>query len=213
MVTRESIILFTRFPEPGKVKTRLIDTLGAQGAADLHKSMTEQTLQRIRPVLTQRQTQLLIYYSGNSQSAMLSWLGSDSTVCRQQGTDLGERMEHAFAQVFSQGIQQAVLIGTDCPGLTGKIISSGLETLKKHSLVLGPAVDGGYYLIGLCRPDKTTLPGPSILFNTIDWGSEHVLQQTVTRARNTGLSYALLPKLHDIDRPEDLVHLDHHTCS
>ncbi len=208
---RESIILFTRFPEAGKVKTRLIGKLGPQGAADLHRDLTKQTIQRLHPMLTTQERQLHIYSSGGTPSAMTSWLGRYGLICSQQGPDLGRRMEHAFAREFSQGAQRILLIGTDCPALSSEIIASGLEQLKNHPLVLGPAMDGGYYLIGLRRPDS--LPPPSILFDDIDWGSKKVLQQTIAQAEKADLSYALLPKLHDIDRPEDLVHLDYHTCS
>ena len=208
---RESIILFTRFPQAGKVKTRLIGKLGPQGAADLHQAMTEQILRRLQPVLARQEIRLRIYFSGGTQSTMTSWLGKYGSICSQQGSDLGRRMEHAFAREFAQGTQRILLIGADCPGLSNEIISSGLKKLKNHALVLGPAVDGGYYLIGLRCPQSTSFP--SILFDDIDWGSEKVLQQTITQAGKAGLSHALLPKLHDIDRPEDLVHLNHHTCS
>lgn len=210
ILNHESIILFTRFPEPGRVKTRLIEKLGARGAADLHRKMTEQVLQRIEPIRAVRKLHIQISYCGGSPSAMAAWLGTSGTLCRQQGTDLGRRMEHAFSHAFARGAQRVLLIGADCPGLSSKIITNGLEKLDTHSLVLGPAADGGYYLIGLCRPDSQ--PVPSILFDDIDWGSSKVLQQTVNQAGRAGISPAFLPKLHDIDRPEDLVHIDHHTC-
>ncbi|MEA2114110.1 MAG: TIGR04282 family arsenosugar biosynthesis glycosyltransferase [Thermodesulfobacteriota bacterium] len=206
---RECIILFTRFPQPGKVKTRMIDRLGPQGAARLHTKMTEQVIYKIKPALQTRNVQLQIYYCGGSQQEMADWLGRNRTLCIQRGSDLGQRMEHAFAQTIQQGAERILLIGSDCPDITADIIISGLKKLNSHDLVLGPAADGGYYLIGLRAPaNKNT-----ILFNSINWGTDQVLEQTLTQAGKGGLSYTLLPQLRDIDRPEDLVYFNHHTCS
>lgn len=206
---RENIILFTRFPQPGKVKTRMIDRLGPQGAAQLHRKMTEQVIYQIQPALQTRKIQLQVYYNGGSHQDMAAWLGRNCTFCIQQGRDLGQRMEHAFAQTVQQGAERILLIGSDCPDITADIITSGLEKLNSHDLVLGPAADGGYYLIGLHAAGNKN----AILFNSINWGTDQVLEQTLTQAKKGGLSYTLLPQLHDIDRPEDLVYFNHHTCS
>ena len=206
---RECIILFTRFPQPGRVKTRMIDKLGPRGAAELHTKMTEQVICQIQPALQTRNIQLQIYYCGGSQQEMADWLGRNCTLCIQQGNDLGQRMEHAFAQTIQQGAERILLIGSDCPDITADIIISGLKKLNSHDLVLGPAIDGGYYLIGLRAPGKKY----TILFNSINWGTDQVLEQTLTQARKGGLSYTLLPQLHDIDRPEDLDYFNYHTCS
>jgi rSAM/selenodomain-associated transferase 1 len=206
---RECIILFTRFPQPGLVKTRMIERLGPQGASQLHTKMTEQVIYQIRPALQTRKIQLQIYFCGGSQQEMSDWLGRNCTLCIQQGSDLGQRMEHAFAQTIQQGAERILLIGSDCPDINADIITSGLEELNSHDLVLGPAADGGYYLIGLRAPGNKN----AILFNSINWGTDQVLEQTLTQAKKGGLSYTLLPQLHDIDRPEDLVYFNHHTCS
>ncbi len=206
---RECIILFTRFPQPGRVKTRMIDRLGPQGAAELHTKMTEQVICQIAPALQTRKIQLQVYYCGGSQQEMTDWLGRNWTFCIQQGSDLGQRMEHAFAQETQRGAGRILLIGSDCPDITADIIISGLKKLNSHDLVLGPAADGGYYLIGLRAPGNKN----SILFNSINWGTDQVLEQTLTQAKKGGLSYTLLPQLHDIDRPEDLDYFNYHTCS
>jgi len=206
---RECIILFTRFPQPGRVKTRMIDRLGPHGAAQLHKKLTEQVICQIKPALESQKIKLHIYYCGGSQQEMADWLGKKYPLCNQQGSDLGQRMKHAFAQTIRQGAERILLIGSDCPDINADVITSGLEKLNNHDLVLGPAADGGYYLIGLgaARNENATL------FNSINWGTDQVLEQTLTQAKKGGLSYSLLPQLHDIDRPEDLVYFDHHTCS
>lgn len=207
--SQECIILFTRFPRPGMVKTRMIDMLGPQGAAELHTNMTEQVICKIEPALQTRHIQLLIYYCGGSQQEMADWLGRNCTLRIQQGSDLGQRMEHAFDQTFQQGAERILLIGSDCPDINADIISSALKKLNSHDLVLGPTADGGYYLIGLRAPGNKK----SILFSSISWGTDQVLEQTLTQAKKGGLSYTLLPQLHDIDRPEDLVYFNYHTCS
>ncbi|CAK8715048.1 Glycosyltransferase [Candidatus Electrothrix laxa] len=208
------IVLFTRYPQAGKVKTRLIKHLGPQGAADLHSRMTKQVINQLRPVLTEGFVQLQVYYCGGSQQEIKTWLGKNSKdiqLARQQGNGLGERMQNAFEQTWQQGAEKVLLIGSDCPGMNPSIITSGLEYLQQHDVVLGTASDGGYYLIGLPAHLKKEKRNYSDLFQDIDWGTDQVLVQTLHQARKNNLSFALLPELHDIDRPEDLVHLDYYT--
>jgi rSAM/selenodomain-associated transferase 1 len=137
---------------------------------------------------------------------MREWLGKDICFTRQDGNGLGERMLHAFEQTWQQGVNRVLLIGSDCPAITASIIHQGLDQLCTHDLVLGPAVDGGYYLVGL----RANAQRYELLFKNIDWGTGQVLQQTLHQAEQAGLSSTLLPTLHDIDRPEDLVHFDYH---
>ncbi len=118
-------------------------------------------------------------------------------------------MADAFVRAWRQGAGRVLLIGSDCPDIDAAVIRDGLEQLLNHDVVLGPAVDGGYYLIGL----RTSVGRPACLFDGVDWGTDQVLQQTLTLAETAGLSSAFLRELHDIDRPEDLVHFNHHSCS
>ncbi|RWX46908.1 hypothetical protein H206_00219 [Candidatus Electrothrix aarhusensis] len=214
-LTRQSVIvLFTRYPQAGKVKTRLINHLGPQGAADLHSRMTKQVINQVQPALMTGSIQLQVYYCGGSQQEIKTWLGKNSKdiqLARQQGNGLGERMQDAFEQTWQQGAEKVLLIGSDCPGINSAIITSGLEYLQQHDLVLGPATDGGYYLIGLPARLKKEKRNYADLFQNIDWGTDQVLAQTLTQAHKNNLSVALLPQLHDIDRPEDLVHLNYYT--
>ena len=209
----QTVILFTRYPRAGKVKTRLTARLGPEGAAELHSRMTKQVIGSLAPLLRTGQVHLQVYYCGGSEEEIRSWLGNDIHLARQQGNNLGERMHHAFAQAWRQGAERVLLIGSDCPGITSSIIESGLRYLESHDLVLGPAADGGYYLIGL-RADvqqrKQDGELTELLFRNSAWGTGQVLRQTVRQAEKAGLSFALLPELHDIDRPEDLVHFHYH---
>ncbi len=195
----------------------MIKHLGPQGAADLHSRMTKQVIRRLRPALTAgsvRSVQLQVYYCGGTKQEIQTWLGSDIPLARQQGNDLGERMQYAFEQTWQQGTEKVLLIGSDCPGMNPSIITSGLDYLQQHDLVLGPASDGGYYLIGLSARLGEREHGKhdlACLFQDINWGTDQVLAQTLTQAHKNNFSFALLPQLHDIDRPEDLVHLNYYT--
>ncbi len=120
------------------------------------------------------------------------------TVRRQLGTDLGERLSAAFAEMLADSTDRAVVIGADCPDIGPAVIREAFTALGEHDLVLGPARDGGYYLIGLRRPAPT-------LFAGVSWGTDRVLQETLERAERDSLKVATLGVLGDIDTPEDLV--------
>lgn len=206
--SQEEIIIFSRYPRAGRVKTRLIPHLGSEGAAGLHACLTEQTLARARAAAAARPALLSLWYTGASAEKMTDWLGSGLPLFPQQGKDLGERMASAFRASWAKGTQRTVLIGSDCPNLTPELIIQALAELMQHDLVLGPASDGGYYLIGL-RHGLT--PGvQDSLFQDITWGTEAVYRQTLARAAAAKLTISILQELHDIDRPEDLQHLRHH---
>jgi rSAM/selenodomain-associated transferase 2/rSAM/selenodomain-associated transferase 1 len=201
---RECLIVFTRYPEPGLTKTRLIQALGAQGAAELHRQLAEHTLARARELQASRSVSVEVWFAGGGEALMRDWLG-DETVCRHQGEgDLGCRMSGAFQEAFSNGAERAAIIGTDCPDLDARVLGTAFEQLLTFDLVLGPAADGGYYLIGLRRfvPE---------LFTGITWGTGLVLLQTAAKAEQLNLTTSKLHKLADIDRPEDLAILDSHS--
>ncbi|MGX9727758.1 MAG: TIGR04282 family arsenosugar biosynthesis glycosyltransferase [Candidatus Electronema sp. VV] len=207
MSGQQHVLLFTRYPQPGKVKTRLIPRLGPQGAAALHARLTEQAIRSVEPLRQAGEAEPLLCWCGGSEAELRAWLGDTWPLHPQQGGTLGERMERAFAHAWQQGAARALLIGSDCPDLTAAILRRGFALLAAgQELVLGPAADGGYYLIGLRAETREQ----ASLFAGIDWGSGQVLRQTLRQAAKAGLACALLPELHDIDRPEDLAHLDHH---
>jgi len=194
---RDRLIVFTRYPEPGKTKTRLIPALGPAGAADLQRQMTEHLLERAARLAGHRKVRIEVRFAGGSEDLVRQWLGSDPT-CREQGPgDLGRRMLRAFREAFAAGAARAVIVGTDCPGITAALLEKAFDQLGRHDLVLGPAEDGGYYLIGLRRPVRQ-------LFEGMAWGTDKVLRETLFAAERLGLSVALLEPLADVDRPEDL---------
>ncbi len=193
----ERLIIFTRYPEPGKTKTRLIPALGAEGAAKLQRQMTEHTLKQAQKLLEFRSLSVELHFSGGNEELMQSWLGSGWVYFPQATGDLGERIQTAFQKGFAEGMTRVVIIGIDCPDLTGDRLWEAFETLQNKDLVLGEADDGGYYLVGLNRE----IPQ---LFQGINWGSSQVLQQTLTIAKSLGCAIATLPVLSDVDYPEDL---------
>lgn len=196
-MNRECLIVFTRYPEPGKAKTRLIPVLGEDGASNLHRQMTEHTLSQVRELQSDRATRVEVYFTGGDQQLMEDWLGADIIYQPQGEGDLGQRMKSAFQTAFAAGMEGVAIVGTDCPGLDAKIMAQAFEQLNGHDLVLGPAMDGGYYLIGLRR----VIPE---LFAGINWGTSEVREKTVAIAISLGLAVAYLPPLFDVDRPEDL---------
>jgi uncharacterized protein len=196
---RECLIIFTRYPEPGKVKTRLIPALGAVGAATLHQRMTEHTLQQARALRQTRSLSIEVWFTGGSVLQMQEWLGTDVEVQPQPTGNLGDRMAEAFKSAFCKGYSSAVLIGTDCPDLNTAVMEESFSALKHEEVVIGPALDGGYYLIGMRYINRK-------LFVGISWSTQVVLQQTLSIAKHLNLGVVLLSSLNDIDTPEDIEH-------
>ncbi|NMG19133.1 TIGR04282 family arsenosugar biosynthesis glycosyltransferase [Brasilonema bromeliae] len=194
---KQHLIIFTRYPEPGKTKTRLIPALGTEGAANLQRQMTEHTLSQVKQLQKTSVISFEVRFAGGNLQLMQEWLGYDLVYQPQGEGDLGLRMTQSFLNAFQSGAEKVLTIGTDCPGVNNQILAKAFAQLQQSEVVLGPAVDGGYYLIGLQRP----MPE---LFINIDWGTSQVLHQTITIAQMLNLSVTNLPHLADIDRPEDL---------
>ena len=201
-VTAERLIIFTRFPEPGKAKTRLIPALGEQGAADLQRRMTERIISAATAASKRRGPTIAVYYAGGDTALMRNWLGPQFIYRPQGPGNVGRRMDKAFQEAFRTGIEAVVLVGSDIPGISADIIQQAFEALQNNELVLGPAHDGGYYLIGMQR--AAAQKAHPQLFEGIKWGSDAVLAQTIQIAGALGLSFLLLEYLADLDRPEDL---------
>jgi rSAM/selenodomain-associated transferase 1 len=195
--TVATLILVTRFPQPGRTKTRLIPALGAAGAAQLQRSMTELLVARLQTVCDRASLALEVHFADGSLTQMRNWLGDDMTLKPQGTGNLGERLQAAFQQGFHEGRQPILMVGSDCPDLGEGHITQALSALHHHDVVIGPAHDGGYYLIGLKQPHSS-------LFENISWGQSCVLKETIAIAASQELSVALLDPLCDIDRPEDL---------
>jgi rSAM/selenodomain-associated transferase 2/rSAM/selenodomain-associated transferase 1 len=198
VIVERRLILFTRAPVAGRVKTRLIPALGAEGAAELHRRLLLRTLRSAAAFCRQASVELEIRVDGGREEAMRHWLGDGWRFRAQCEGDLGARMADAFAAAFAEGARAAVIIGSDAPGLTPERLAGAFDTLLRASVVFGPAVDGGYYLVGLVR----SMPA---LFRGVPWGSDTVLADSlrILERENTAKP-ELLEALEDVDRPEDL---------
>jgi hypothetical protein len=192
---KKSLIVFTRYPEIGKTKTRLIPAIGAEKAAEIQCQMTEYTLKTVAQTGTHFDVN--IFFNGGSLDLMQQWLGIQYSYQPQANGDLGKKMYSAFENCFNSGSRQVVIIGIDCPSLSSKILHQAFTALDTNQMVIGGADDGGYYLLGLTQLAKS-------LFENIHWGTETVFAQTMTIAQKLHYKIYQLPILKDIDRPEDL---------
>ena len=193
----ETLIIYSRYPEPGKTKTRMIPALGEDGAAELQRKMTEHTVNTARKVKCDRNLIIEVHFTGGNQQLMSEWLGEDLKYIPQVSGDLGKKMNSSFQRAFELDNRRVVTIGIDCPDLDRQILNNAFNSLQKQELVIGVAQDGGYYLIGLTK----IVPQ---LFQNINWGTEQVLAQTKAIAQKLNINTCYLTTLSDIDRPEDL---------
>ncbi|MDP2600371.1 MAG: TIGR04282 family arsenosugar biosynthesis glycosyltransferase [Deltaproteobacteria bacterium] len=190
----KKLLMFAKYPEAGRVKSRLAATIGAANAASAYKTMVEIVVKKTRPCNGEF-AQVLYYDPPELREKFQSWLQM-ILLEPQSGGDLGERMKQAFTQNLAE-TKQAVLIGTDCIDVDRSLIWKAFQNLDTADLVLGPAKDGGYYLIG-CRQVY-----PEI-FTGIDWGTERVFSQTLRVAEKLKLRVSCLPELEDIDTGEQI---------
>lgn len=197
-VGRTCVLVFTRSPEAGRVKTRLVPALGAEGAAAVHAALVEHTLAAVSEYCRALGVDGVIRLAGAATEMPCEYRDDGFRIMPQHGDDLGERLDHAVREAFREGARQAIAIGTDCPDLDAGRLAEATAVLERADVVLGPALDGGYYLVGMRHYQPE-------LFRNIAWGTDAVLRQTVSTARRLGLRVRLLPALSDIDYPEDLV--------
>ena len=180
------VVLFTRYPEPGAAKTRLIPAIGPERAARLHRTLTERTVQAV----LESGLALEARVTGASLATFADWLGAIAIV--DQGTgDLGQRLARAGPPY------PTLFIGSDAPDLTASLLCQAAAALAGADAVIGPAQDGGYWLLGL----KRAVAG---VFDDVTWGTSTVCGQTIDRLSVSGIDPVLLPQLADCDRPEDL---------
>lgn len=200
-LSRERLVVFARYPVPGETKTRLIGHLGEEGAAALQDAMTRHTLAQVASIVRTRSIEAEIRFAGGEKLLMAEKYGREWTYVPQGEGDLGQRLRRAVQEAFDAGVARVVFIGTDCPALTPASLLSAFDALDGHDLVIGPATDGGYYLLGLRQPCLQ-------LFTDIAWGTDAVFHQTVGAAEGLRLSVRLLTPHRDVDRPEDLSALE-----
>lgn len=189
---RAALGVFFRTPEMGRCKSRLAVTLGEEQAFDIYKAMLSATFDKLRNLMG---IDVLGFYDGLKPFGLP--LNPIVEFFPQQGETLGERMHKALKLMLGFKYHKAALIGSDIPDLPVQYIHDAFDHLDLNDLVLGPTEDGGYYLIGMKRP-------LSFLFDGMWWGDDRVLGETIKRAENQNISYALLPQWYDIDDLEGL---------
>lgn len=194
------IAVFAREPVLGKVKTRLLEALGEQQALALYQQMVARTT---RCIDASQLAQLDLWVTSNPSHETFLTLCNEMNIYIQKGADLGARMAFAIDHTLAgQGLESVLIVGTDCPVMDASYLHSALTALRDgNEVVIGPAEDGGYVLIGMAR----LLPE---LFAGIPWGTDRVLAETLARLARMGTKYQLLPTLWDVDVPADLARLE-----
>jgi uncharacterized protein len=194
MEDRSVVMVFVRVPRAGRVKTRLAAGIGAGAALTVYRRLAERVVREARRL--PRVHVRLHYTPADGGAEVRGWLAADDYVAQAEG-GLGERLGAAFDQAFADGFTRVLVVGSDVPELRASHLREALAELAAGRAVVGPARDGGYYLLGLVAP----APG---LFAGIDWSTDRVLRQTLERAERMGLTVRLLEVLADIDTVEDL---------
>ncbi|MBW0434031.1 TIGR04282 family arsenosugar biosynthesis glycosyltransferase [Leptospira yasudae] len=192
MDNRETLILFLRNPVVGQVKTRLAAGLGNEAALNVYEQLVEITQKQVAGL----DLPVRLYFDSIPEFVSGKW-GNQVSAHLQSGEDLGLRMSNAFSETFSHGATKAVIIGSDCPDLETKHIREAFSALDQSDAVLGPALDGGYYLLGL----KSHLPE---IFHKVPWSTDRVFAVTLEKLQLSRRNVWILPKLGDVDEPEDL---------
>ena len=182
------LIIFIKNPLKGKVKTRLAATIGDDNALEVYLKLIEYTLNLAKSL----KVEVNLFFSDQIIS---EYPFSKKHI--QEGSDLGDKIKNAFKKCFDEGGSNVVIIGTDCAELTKEIIEESFEKLNNHSVVIGPALDGGYYLLGMNQfyPE---------IFNQIEWSTSKVFDLTLAKIKNADISFDTLTTLRDIDTEEDL---------
>lgn len=192
----QALIIFAKLPRPGEVKTRLGEAIGIHAAAEIYRQFAEHAFRLGRQVLTTGRRVYVFHDQRVNTEEVRSWVGPVFHVLAQEGASLGDRMQNAFNRTFGKGAGRAVIIGTDVPELDLVTLEHAFDALSAHDVVIGPASDGGYYLLGMKAPTKE-------LFDGIVWSSGMVLHDTHLRLRRLHLSFVQLQELADIDTVTD----------
>jgi uncharacterized protein len=191
-MSSEKLVIFVKAPRVGCVKTRLAHSIGPEAACAAYCSLVEIVLKNVAPIKDAE----LRFTPDDASAEIDPWLQPGWNTRPQGAGDLGARMHGAFLEHFGGGAERVVIIGSDCPDLSAADIESAWEALKTNDVVLGPASDGGYWLIGL----RSVQP---MLFDNMSWSTDTVFCETLRRAKAAGLKVHLLRQLSDIDTADD----------
>ncbi len=196
MNKRACLVVMIKYPEPGKVKTRLGREIGMDNAARLYKDFVSRLLATCSKISCKT---VLSCHPGRPVSDYRKWLGDEYLFIVQQGKDLGMIMQDSFEQAFDQGFSGVILLGSDIPHLPGDYIEKAINKLERSDLVIGPALDGGYYLLGINKKSFNDR-----IFKEIPWSTSRVFARTLKVIEDNNLTRFILPCLRDIDTLDDL---------
>lgn len=188
--SKKALIIFTKNPELGKVKTRLAKTVGDESALNIYKFLIQHTMEITKDLKVDK----YVYYSENIHKDDI-WNPEIFRKKLQTGNDLGARMNNAFSEIFAMGYEMAIIIGSDMFDMENEDLGMAFETLESHRFVIGPASDGGYYLLGMKEPHPK-------LFQNKEWSTDSVLMETLHDLKDE--NFVLLKERNDIDHFEDL---------
>ena len=195
---RRAVLVFVRAPEAGRVKTRLAAAIGAEGALRVYRRLAAHTLAQVRQLAAEGVEVRVHYTPAGAGAAVREWLGDGPLYLPQaESDDLGMRMGDAFARAFADGAGRVVIVGSDLPELTTALLHRAFDLLESHPAVLGPARDGGYYLLGLREMVDD-------IFSDVPWSTPGVLALTLQRLHDAGVEPAILEELPDVDEVGDL---------
>jgi len=190
------IFIIMKYPEVGNVKVRLAQSIGAEAATGLYRAFIQDTLTTVQSLNIPFH---IAVYPPKSQELFAKWLGPSYQFFHQQGMNLGKRLQNGFATMFKKEYQQVIALASDSPDLPIEILQIAVSSLQTHKVVIGPASDGGYYLIGFAH-DLFILDA----FEEISWSTETVFQETLTRLKSVAHQVYVLPEWADIDTKSDL---------
>lgn len=188
---KNGIIIFQKNEELGKVKTRLAASIGDEGALEAYQQLTSFT----HRILKESFAKKILFFSSYIPQDIKKYQGNYSFEVQSEG-GLGEKMKDAFRRIFNSGFEKLVIVGTDCPEISNEIIKEAFLQLENNDVVIGPANDGGYYLLGMNK----LVNG---VFEDIPWSTDEVANLTKDYLELNNFSYSLLPILSDIDYEED----------
>ena len=191
-MSKSVLLIFTKNPELGKCKTRLASTLGNEKALEIYNQLLDHT----RELSARVDSDKHVYYSKSIPKSD-RWSSSIFEKHLQIDGDLGEKMNHAFKESFTAGYEKAIIIGSDCAEINEEDIEVALKSLNDHDVVIGPAVDGGYYLLGMRKLH-------SFLFHNKSWSTPNLIKETLTDLQKHNKSFKLLEEKSDVDYEEDL---------
>jgi len=188
---KRAVIVFQKSPEEGNVKTRLAKDIGHKKATEIYIFLLTHTHQQVQKV----NADVFVYFQGGINENYM--VLPRYYLAHQEEGDLGKKMEAAFSEVFSYGYEEVLIIGSDCFELESETIEEGFNALSRNDLVIGPAVDGGYYLLGMKKLN-------AFLFRNKPWSTSSICELTSEEANSHGMSIFQLPTLRDVDTLDDL---------